>query len=559
MATGSITTLGIGSGLDLQDILDQLKEADSTTITRKETEATELQTLIDSYNSVNAKLFNIKSSALSLSLESDFLKTSVTVSDEEIASVTADNGISATNFDMEVISKARYNTWQSTGVDSESEVIYTEPESGITDENQAVTTGAQTYDILYGAAESQTTISVSVGSGLTLDEIADAINNSENNQDENGDQLVTASVEESDDGQFYIRLSSAQGGDSADEQVSLSGFDYIKSDTTIRIARADKDDPMYLSLAPGTTYAQVAELINDSADNPGVTASIINTGDSEAPYRLTLTSDKTGEDYRISIGNLPLSEVNGADGDSLNAEFSINGVNYKRQSNDAITDVIAGVTINLKKAGETSVGIEQNTEEVKENILSLVDGFNELLSLVKGDSADDQTEDEEQTNPMENDYTMGRMVSDLKNLLVSSAGDSAVYKSLGDIGLELNRDGTLSIDEDTLDQALASNFDAVVSLFLGDEDTGVSGLGDKINDAITDLVSSSGIVTTETDAAETRLQKLESDIETATERLEKRYDTLTSQFVELDTYIAQLNSESDYMQSIIDSFNNSND
>jgi len=557
MATGSITTLGIGSGLDLQDILDQLKEADSATITAKETEATELQTRIDSYNSVNAQLFNIKSTALSLSLESDFLKTSVTVSDEDIASVTADDGISATSFDLEVISKARYNSWQSTGVDSESAVIYTEPESGITDSSEAVTTESTTYDILYGASESQETISVTVDSGLTLEEIAQAINESDNNQDSNGDQLVTASVLESDDGEYYIRLASAQGGDSVDEQVSLTDFDYIKTDTTISIARADNEDPMYLSLAPGTTYAETVQAINDAADNPGVTASIIDTGDSESAYRLTLTSDKTGEDYRISIGNLPLTEVNGADEDSLNAEFSINGVSYQRQSNDAITDVIAGVTINLEKVGETSVGIEQDTEEIKENILSLVEGFNELLSIVEGESDDDETGDEEETNPFENDYTMSRVISDLKNLMVSAVDVSSQYKSLGGIGLEINRDGTLTIDEETLDQALAEDFDAVTSLFLGDEDEEITGLGEKINDAITSLVSSTGVITTEIDEAETKMDTLEENIETATERLEKRYDTLTAQFVELDTLIAQLNSESEYLQSIIDSFNSS--
>ena len=553
MASGSVTTLGIGSGLDLQDILDQLKEADSTNIKAKETEATELETLIDGYNSVNAQLFNIKTATRSLALESDFLQTSVTVSDEEIASVTANDGISATSFDLEVVTKARYNTWQSTGVDSGSAVIYEEPESGITDSSETVTTESTTYDILYGAAESQETISVTVESGLTLDEIAQSINESENNQDSNGDQLVTASVLESDDGEYYIRLSSIQGGDSVDEQVSMTGYDYIKADTTISIARADNEDPMYLSLAPGTTYAETAEAINDAAGNPGVTAAIINTGESESSYKLTLTSDETGEDYRISIGNLPLTEVNGADEDSLNAEFTINGVSYQRQSNEAITDVIAGVTINLEKTGETSVGISQDTEGVKENILALVEGFNDLISLIEGGS------DEDETNPFENDYTMTRMVSDLKNFITSSIDVSTAYKSLGELGLEVNLDGTLSIDEDTLDQALAEDFDAVASLFIGDEDAGVTGLGDKINDAITDLVSSSGLVTTEIDEAETRLDKLEENIEIATDRLESRYEILTAQFVQLDTYIARLNSEADYLDSIIESFNNSRD
>jgi flagellar hook-associated protein 2 len=35
---GTITSLGLGSGLDLQNILDQLKEVDRSAITRKENE-----------------------------------------------------------------------------------------------------------------------------------------------------------------------------------------------------------------------------------------------------------------------------------------------------------------------------------------------------------------------------------------------------------------------------------------------------------------------------------------------------------------------------------------
>lgn len=57
MATGSITTMGLGSGLDLQDILDQLKEVEQAQIDAKVAETSEIQTRADAYNTVNAKLF----------------------------------------------------------------------------------------------------------------------------------------------------------------------------------------------------------------------------------------------------------------------------------------------------------------------------------------------------------------------------------------------------------------------------------------------------------------------------------------------------------------------
>ena len=562
MASGSITTLGLGSGLDLQDILDKLKEADKVSIANKETQKTELTKKIDAYNSVNAKLFSIKSDALSLSLESDFLKNKVSVSDETIATAMVDDGIAASSFDLEVTQKAEYNSWRTVGVASESSIIYTEPETGITSSDSAFTTQAETMDILYGSAGNQQTVSIAIDSGLSLDEIADAVNSSDNNKDTAGDRLINASVEEND-GEYYIRLSAVAGGDDAGEQISLSGFDYAKADTIISIAMADSEDPLYLSIAPGTTYSETAALINSAAGNPGVTAGIIDTGEETDPYRLTLTSNATGEKSRISIQNLPMTEVNGADGDSLNAVFSINGVSYQRQTNEAIDDIISGVTLTLKKIGETTVSVQKNTDPIKDTILSLVEKYNDLLAEIKGtDSAaadsTDTTTDETDENPFENDYSANSILSKLKSLFTTSIDASFDYKNLTDLGLEINKDGTLTIDETELDQAIASDPDAVAKLFIGDTDNGITGLGDILNNGINDLISNTGTVATEIDEAEAKMTRLDEDIETATEQLNKRYDVLTSRFVQLDTYIQQLNSESEYMQSLIDSFNSTN-
>ena len=553
---GSITTLGLGSGLELQSILDQLKEVDQAAIQSKETQKTALQDKIDAYNNVNAKLFNLKSNALSLSLESDFLKTSVSVSDEEVLSTTANDGIAAESFDLNVTKKARYNSWQTVGVESGTSPFYLAPQSGIAGAEESVTTTAQTYDILYGAAESQQAISVSVDAGQNLTQIAEAINDSENNKDDDGTQLVKASVEKNDNNEYYIRLSAVAGGDSVDEQVSLAGFDYIKPDTTFSISRADNEDPMYVSLAPGATYSDTVAAINAGTGNPGVTATLVDTGQGDAPYRLTLTSNDTGEKARITVSdNLPMTQVNGADGDSLNSAFTVNGVEYQRQTNDAITDVISGVTLNLKKTGETTIGIQKDTETVKENITALVENFNELLSTIAEESGDTDIENDTDA-PLENDYTITGMVSTIKNLFTSSVNLSSEFTSLMDIGLGLNQDGTLSLDEDKLDQTLASNADGVTALFIGKEDSGIKGLGDILNDGITDMVSSTGIVTTGIDEAESKMTRLTEDIETATEQLDKRYETMTESFTRLDTYIQQLNAQSAYMESMIESFNN---
>ncbi len=557
MATGSITTLGIGSGLDLQNILDQLKESEKRPITSKENKISELQKTVAAYNSVNTQLFSMKSHALSLSLESDFLKNTVSVSDEDVVTASANDGIARSSHTIEVIQKAQYNSWQTDGVASASAVIYAPPESGITSPGQNVTSESGTMTIMHGALENQQAIDISLDPGMTLAQVIEAVNKSDANRGADDASLVTASLGEND-GQYYIRIASSSGDDSADTQVSVSGFDYAMADTTVSIATAGSDDPMFLSVAPGTTYEQMAASINNADDNPGVTAAIVDTGAADNPFRLTLTSNATGEKNRISVQNLPMAEVTGADDSSLNAVFALNGVQYQRQSNDGISDVISGVTLNLKKTGETAFGVQKDLDPVKESITTLVKGVNDLMADIN--SSDTETDEtDEAPNPLADSYNVKNILTRLRAMMTTHVETGSSYTSLVDLGLSVNQDGTLALDEATLEQAIASDPEAVQSLFIGDADAGITGLGDVINDGISDMVSSSGIVSTEIDAAETRINNLDKDIQTATERLDKRYQTMTAQFVRLDSYISQLNNESAFMQSMIDSFNKTKD
>ncbi len=565
MATGSITSLGIGSGLDLQNILDQLKGVDEARITAKENTKTQLQAQVDAYNTVNAKLFSIKSDALNLSLASNFMDNSVSVTDEDILSATVGDGYDESSYSIDVTRKAQRNSWESTAVESKTDIMFAEPASGIADHDTTqVTTQNETLSVFYGAAGDQQQIDISLASGLTLSEITEEINNSSNNKDADGNQLVTASFTLGDNGDYYIRLSAASGGNTADSEISVAGFDWVAADTTVTIAQGD--DTMYLSVPPGTTYEETANLINGSQDNPGVTAAMIDNGDSTAPYQLTLTSDDTGEDARISLTNLDdLTEVTGAGAQSLNAEFTVNGISYSRQSNTAIDDVITGVTFDLKNTGEVTLNIEVNHDTVKEDILSMIEGFNDLVSYIEGTQTDEESADtgddanEETDNPLNGSSSANRIVYQLQSLLTNVLDLDTSYTSLTDLGLEISSDGTFSIDEDTLDEAIAADPDAIEALFLGNTDEDITGFADIINDAVTDIVSSTGVVSTEIDEAEAKITRLDKDIETETERLTKKYDTMAKEFAQLDTYISRLNSEAGVLTSMIDAFSKANE
>jgi flagellar hook-associated protein 2 len=129
--------------------------------------------------------------------------------------------------------------------------------------------------------------------------------------------------------------------------------------------------------------------------------------------------------------------------------------------------------------------------------------------------------------------------------------------SMYQIGMEFNRDGTLSLDDEVLAAALADNPEAVQAFFLGDEDQKIEGFADLVNERLRLLTSVAGLVETEKNAAQGRIDNLKLQIERDTERLDKKYERMTQQFVELDRYMNQMSSVSSFLTGQFDSLNQS--
>ncbi len=566
---GSITTLGVGSNLELQSILEQLRETEQAPIKAKETKRSELKKELEAYNSVNTKLFSMKSKALSLSLESDFLQTKASVSDEDVLGATVDDGVAESSNHIEVLRKARYSSFQSVGLTDKNSPVYEAPATGISSPAKKAVTEDGTLHIKYGFLGNEKSIDVDLTSGMSLTQVLDAINNDPSNQDSKGKPLVKASMEKNGNN-FYLHLSAVDQGNSPDTQVSIvreegePQFEFVAEDISISIGLAKDQKFNFLRMAPGTSYAQLAQKINDA--QMGVTAKIVDTGDGDAPFRMVMTANESGEKNRIlmqqNLGSI-MTEVTGKDGDSLNSEFKVNGITYQRQSNEGITDVISGVTLNLKKVGESTIGVSKDLEPIKENIQALVDGFNELLNDIgksnlpgAENSKDNKKDTDGEDKPLEDSFQAKAMLTRLRDLISSSIPNTGSdFSSLADIGLEVHKDGTLSLNEVDLDKALASDPEKVTRLFIGEPDQNRKGLGDVINDGIMDMVSEHGLVTTEIDMIETRMENLTANIQRSTEMLDKRYAAMTKEFVRLDVFISQTNRESSVMKSMIDSFN----
>ncbi|HOO36942.1 MAG TPA: flagellar filament capping protein FliD [Deltaproteobacteria bacterium] len=227
--------------------------------------------------------------------------------------------------------------------------------------------------------------------------------------------------------------------------------------------------------------------LNSGDDPVGVTASILAVSDSE--YRLTLTSKTTGADgftFTDGTGSLGMTEiVAGQD-----AQITVDGFTITRSTNE-ISDVISGVTLDLVGADEDAtitLDITRDTDGIKEKIQEFVDSYNELMSYVEEQNT--VSEDGETTGTLFADSSLLSVKSTLRSIILSEvSGLDSTLDHLSLIGINIDETGQLSIDEDTLDGYLETNFSDVMSLFVAqgsstntdltyiysDEDTSIEG------------------------------------------------------------------------------------
>ncbi|MDA8163131.1 MAG: flagellar filament capping protein FliD [Desulfobacteraceae bacterium] len=454
-STGTITSLGLGSGLQLQSMLDQLRQADEAPITNMQTQVSGEQQQINEFNNLDQAFLGIKSQALTLNLQSTFIKRDISVGPEGVLSATVSDGADIGTHQITVSQLATASLWQGGGVSAANTVINSS-----------------------GASQ---TFSYHVGTGATIS----------------------------------------------------------------------------VSVPNGTTLQGLADLINQSAGNAGVMASVINDG-SATPYHLALKANATGETSRIYIDtqlpNYALTELQGASGASLNAQVTVDGVTYQRGGNTNISDIINGVNLTLLKPGTSSISISSSTSDLESTILSMVDGFNSAIKTLKTDTG-------YSSNGTPGIFTANSTVRGLtaqfQALLATQINTGGTIKSMYDLGLSVAQDGTISIDKPTLENALANNFNDVQTFFLGK--TGVTGFASQLDSSLGNITQAgTGVLALEQNAAQSRITQLNQEINDATARLNEKYDTLTRQYAQLDSFMGTMKSLSSYLTAQFNAFTNTN-
>ncbi len=109
----SITSAGVGSGLDVEGIVSKLMELEQKPLTRLDTKETAYKAKITAYGSVKSNLANLQTAASTLATASTFTGKSATVSDTTVLSAAASSDAAAGSYSISVSQLAKYHAMRS--------------------------------------------------------------------------------------------------------------------------------------------------------------------------------------------------------------------------------------------------------------------------------------------------------------------------------------------------------------------------------------------------------------------------------------------------------------
>lgn len=208
-----------------------------------------------------------------------------------------------------------------------------------------------------------------------------------------------------------------------------------------------------IQIPSNSSLTDIANAINTSG--AGVTASIVQQSDG---YHLAVASNATGTKNEITFGFTDaqndavktLFDSKQETQPAADAAFSINGVPMISSDNDITYN---GVLFTMNKDNSNAtINTKTDTTAVSQSITTFVSNYNELVGQVS--SMESAVPGKSYQGAFYQDDDIADLTSSLRSML---AGTLANGSSLGNLGMNFNSDGTLSLDSSQLDDALSAN------------------------------------------------------------------------------------------------------
>lgn len=452
MATGTLSSLGLGSEVLNQETLEKLKNADiSARVKPYETKIETNTTKQKALTELTTKLAAFQSAVSSLGDSTAFGKRKVTPSvtgDSAAATLTASNGVSVQNLSVKVEKIAQKDVFQSGGITKDTDRVLT---TGQNPASFTIMQNGKEYTIKVEANTTYADLADKINSATDGKVIAKIVSTGEkgtpyrftlSSKETGADNAISffAGTKDSQTG-VYTESTDAEAilgnlgwtlKKSGIAEADMKGFAFSGgtkasaiTDLNTQIGKDIKftlwagEEKFEITANANETYDALRKKIETQTngkiklsavkdDSGNFTFNFVAGDKASSSTKIkifdgtmdtsakTYTSDSNTTDFLQNTLNIGISKSYSLDDakgtahlkKAQDAEFTLDGVKMYRSTNE-IKDIGAGLTLNLLKAGEINFDIKQDSEGLTSTMEELVEKYNELVNYLNDVTAYD--------------------------------------------------------------------------------------------------------------------------------------------------------------------------
>ncbi len=555
---GTLSSLGIGSGVLSYDVIDKLKNADKELMVKPLEDKVDLikkkESALSQFITIGA---SVKSDIIDIADGTLFAKVNTDVSGSSV-SIEANDGVKPQDFSIDVKELAQNDIYESKGFASLDSVVNSSSES-------------VTLDIGVGGES----VSISLQSKASLEDLKNAINDA--------NAGITATIIDTGIGNnpYKLILKADNTGEdniikfdySKIEDLGLNATDYTSKsyESEDDIVNERGDTQTFKVTVNGTEYAMEVEdgatvsdfidainngeLKDSDGNSLGISADFV---DGQIKFNLKAVGDISIDDSNLTTNfndNTDFSNKNRIQ-PAQNAKFKYNGVEVERGAN-TIEDLIVGVKINLNSTGLSNVSIKNDVDDIVESIKKFVADYNQMISNLQSLTAYDKETGNVGLFQGNSDFTMlqSRFSEDLFGITYTYKVNDTdrngntytlnAFFSAADAGFDMDRNGMISFDEEKFRENYEKNPDVAQRWF---ENTFTT-LKNDFERTITGNNSNLNLLS---DNLKNEEKSYEDRIDAMKKYLDTKYEIMAKQFAAYDEMINNFNAMSQTLTMAIE-------
>lgn len=302
-----------------------------------------------------------------------------------------------------------------------------------------------------------------------------------------------------------------------------------------------------IAITANSDLGSVVRQIN-SAGAP-VQAAVISDG---TKFYVSLTNRETGKpigsgaDGGLSITGDTTGLTMAVTQNATNAVLTVDGLPVESQSNQ-ITSAIPGVTLTVKAEQPVAADLVINRDSSKtgDNLQAFVDAYNAIMKSISGPLR--PSPDGGPSGGRQLDGTTAiELQQRMYKLLSTKVVETGTVRTLADLGVKLQKDGTVLLDRTVLNNVVGKDSASVDAIF-STASTGLKAQAEALSTLYTDTLDGRLI------HRRTSLEKTVKDLQVSNDKLSRHVESfkldLIRRFTQMESLMANYNSIGNFLSS----------